>query len=128
MQVRAALQSPERQTVAPLAALQGPSPFANPQELSVVSQTPLTQTSVAAVVAQVPSSVGLACGESVGIAPPLASFGVHVCEVSLHHLPPAQSASRLQLPAIRHFPLALQAPDRQIVAPFATVHGPSLLA
>ena len=51
--------------------------------------------------------------------------GVQVCMLSSHQLPPAQSASTLQPPAGSQVPLALQAPERQTVAAFAVVHGPS---
>ena len=56
---------------------------------------------------------------------PLASFGVHVCVVSLHQLPPAQSASRLQPPAGSQRPFVLHAPERHTTPPLAIVQGPS---
>ena len=90
---------PERHTVAPLALVHGPSPLAKPHLLSAASHTRLTQTSVAAGALQVPLSVGLVCGASVGIPVPFTSFAVQTWVVSVHHVPPEQSASTLQPPA-----------------------------
>jgi hypothetical protein len=118
-------QSPERQTalVPPSPGVHGPSPFRKPQALSV-SQTLLTHATAPAATVQVPSSVGLECPGSVGTGLPLATFGVHVCALSLQYWPLAQSASTAQPPAGSHVPLELQAPERHTVAPLAAVQGP----
>jgi hypothetical protein len=122
------LQSPERQTVAPFVAVQGPSPLAYPHSLSFVSHTPLVHTRVPAAAVHVPSSVGLVCAPSTGTAVPLASCPVQMCVVSSHQLPAVQSASTLQPPLGSHVPLVLHAPERQTVAPVTAVQGPSPLA
>jgi hypothetical protein len=124
-QVPLALQTPERQTVAPVELVQGPSPFAYPHALPLSSQTPLWHTRAPAAAEQVPFSVGFVCGPSVGIAVPFASVAVQVCIDSSHHCSAAQSASTSQLPAAMHVPFALQTPERQTVAPVELVHGPS---
>src|SRR3977135_3654060 len=90
-----------------------------------MSQTPLTHTSAPAAGVHMPPSVGFVCGASVGTAVPFMSFGVHMCAISLHQLPPAQSASTLQPPAGSQRPLALHAPERHTTGPLATVQGPS---
>jgi hypothetical protein len=95
---------------------------------SALSHTALWQTSALAWLEHTPLSVGLACGVSVGMAVLLASVGVQVCSVSLHQLPPVQSASTLQPPAGSHKRLLLHAPVRHTVAAFAAVHGPRLTA
>ena len=76
----------------------------------------------------VPLSVGLVCGGSLGTARRSASLGVQVCVLSLHQLPPAQSASTLQPPAGSQRPLTLHAPERHTVPPLPAVQGPSPLA
>jgi hypothetical protein len=93
--------------------------------LSVVSHTPLVQTSVLAAVVHVPSNVGLVCGGSFGIAVPFASCGVHVWVLSSHQLPPEQSASTSHPPAGSHVPFVLQVPERHTTGPVGPVHGPS---
>src|SRR5580704_9470420 len=93
-----------------------------------MSQTPLLHTRTAAAAVQIPLSVGLVWEASVGTATPLASCAVHVCALSLHQWPVAQSASTLQLPAASHVPVALQAPERHTEAPASELHGPSPLA
>ena len=120
-----ALHVPERHTVPPLPAVQGPSPVAKPHLLSVASQTPLMHTSAPAWAVQVLLSVGFICGPSVGISVPLETFGVHMWALSLHQLPPEQSASTLQPPEGAHVPLLLHFPERQTVPPFTIVQGPS---
>ena len=75
-----------------------------------------------------PFSVGFVCGPSVGTPPPFAIFGVQVCTLSSHQLPPEQSVSTLQLPAASQVPFELHAPERQTTPPFATVQGPSPFA
>ena len=108
--------------------VQGPSPTAKPQRLSVGSQTPLAQTSVAAGAVHMPFSVGLVCGPSVGSAPPLAIGAVHVWVLSSHQLPPPQSPSTLQPPAGPQVPLALHTPERQTTTELVALQGPSPLA
>jgi len=119
-----ALQLPERHTTAPLAAVHGPCPAAKPHSLSALSQTALWQTSAAAGDEQLPSRVGLVCGASVGSGLPFGSVALQVCELCSHHLPLAQSASRLQPLAERHLPSAPHAPERHTTAPLALVQGP----
>jgi hypothetical protein len=126
-QVPFTLQAPDRHTVPPVAAVQGPSPIAKPHLLSAVSQTPLAQTSAAAAVVHVPSRVGPVWGPSVGIAAPLASFAVQVWVVSWHHWPPVQSPSTLQPPTGSHTRLTLHAPERHTVPALLAEHGPSPL-
>jgi hypothetical protein len=58
----------------------------------------------------------------------LASVGVQACNVSLHQLPPVQSASTLQPPAGWHKRFELQEPVRQTVAALLALHGPLLMA
>jgi hypothetical protein len=55
---RLVLHAPERHTVAPSWASQGPSPVAKPQALSRKSQTPLAHAALPARAVHVPSSVG----------------------------------------------------------------------
>jgi len=93
----------ERQTALPFVPVHGPSPFAKPHSLSLVSHTPLTQTTVPAAAVHVPFSVGPVWAASVGTATPFASWGVHMCAVSLHQLPAPQSASVKQ--AVPHEPV-----------------------
>jgi hypothetical protein len=95
--------------------------------LSLVSQTPLVQVSVAAAAVQVPSSVGFAWAPSLGTGVPLATVGRHMCIVSLHQVPAAQSASTLQPPEGSHVPLTLHIPERQTLL-VAGVQGPSPFA
>src|SRR6185312_3816092 len=118
-QVPSALHMPERQTVEPSSGVHGPSPSARPHSLSLLSQTPLAQVSIAAPLEQLPSSVGFMWGGSLGTGEPLASFGVHWCIDSSHQLPPLQSASTLQLPSGSHWPLALHMPLSQEAPPVA---------
>ena len=115
----------ERQTVAPSVAVHGPSPFAKPHSLSLVSQTPLVHTSIPAAALHVPSSVGLLCGASDGNALALGSVGRQAFMLTSHHLPMGQSASTLQPPMGSQKPLLLQTVERQTVPPVAPVHGPS---
>jgi len=96
--------------------------------LSFGSHTWLVQTSVAAAVVHRPFSVGPVCVASVGIAVPFASVALHVCADSSHHSWAGQSLSTLQPVDAPQVPLEPQTPERQIVAPFALVHGPSPLA
>jgi hypothetical protein len=96
--------------------------------LSFTSQTPLAQTSAPAAVVHVPFRVGFVWLASVGTAVPFASCATHACIVSLHHLPVEQSASTLQPPAGSQVPFVLHAAERQSVAPFVAVQGPSPLA
>ena len=70
------LQAPDRQTVPPLAAVQGPSPLAYPHSLSEVSQTPDVHTEVPADAVQTPVSGGV-WPEIVGMGVPFASLGAH---------------------------------------------------
>jgi hypothetical protein len=116
--------SVERQTVAPLVASHGPSPFAKPHLSSFVSQAPLRQTSAPALVVHLPFSVGLACAASVGIAAPFASFGAHACVDTLHHVPVAQSPSTLQPPGAMQVPPVEHTPERQTSVAFDGVHEP----
>jgi hypothetical protein len=88
----------------------------------------LAQTSAPAPAVHMPFSVGFVCGPSVGRAPPFAIFGVQVCTLSSHQLPPEQSASTLQVPAGSQTPLTLHMPERQTPPPLATVQGPSPFA
>jgi hypothetical protein len=127
-QVPPTLHAPERHTVPPVPIVHGPSPLAYPHLLSLVSQTPLLQTSVPAAAVHVPSSVGFACGGSVGITVPLESCGVHACVLSSHQLPPVQSASTLHPLGGAHVPFMLHVPERHTTPPFVAVHGPSPLA
>jgi hypothetical protein len=127
-QVPFVLHAPERHTVLALPAVHDPSPFAYPHLLSLMSQTPLTQTSIAAAGTHSPSRTGFMCGMSTGIDVPLASFGVHVPVVSSHQLPPVQSASVAQPPAGSQTPEPLHVPERQTVAPLPAVQGPSPFA
>jgi hypothetical protein len=99
--------------------------------LSVVSHTALVQTRDAAPTVQVAFSTGFMCGGSLGMSVPLGSFAVHVCDVSSHQSPPAQSASTLHPPAGSHLPLVLHTPERHTVPPLPVgpeVQGPSPLA
>jgi hypothetical protein len=89
----------------------------------LVSHTPLTQVSAPTAVEHVPSSAGLVCAGSVGTLVPLASCGVHVCDVSSHQLPVGQSASTLQPPMGSHVPFELQVPDRHTTPPLPPVPG-----
>ena len=72
-------------------------------------------------------SVGVVCGGSLGIVTPLGSLAVQVWVLSVHQLPPVQSASTLQPPRGSQSPLVLHAVERQTVGPVATVQGPSPL-
>ena len=72
--------------------------MSKPHLSSPVSQTPLWQTSAPARLVQVPSSVGFACGASVGSAVLLVSLGVQAWSVTLHQWPPVQSAPTLPAP------------------------------
>ena len=92
------LHAPERQTAAPVCAVQGPSPFAKPQRLSFASQTPLWQTRAAAAAVHVPFKVGFVWAGSVGNAEPFTSCGVQMCVVSLHQFPAGQLLSTVQAP------------------------------
>ena len=88
-------------------------------------------TSAPAGPVHTPFSVGLVCPGSVGIRVPFASFGVHVCVLSMHQLPPTQSASTLQPPRGSHLPFVLHAPERHTTPPLPelpAVHGPSPFA
>jgi hypothetical protein len=114
----------ERQTVPPVLASHGPSPFAYPQALSFVSHAWLWQTRAAALAVQLPSSTGFVCLPSTGIAVPLASCAVHVDVVSSHHEGLAQSASVKQPPVGSQKPVVLHAPERHTPALLA-LHGPS---
>jgi hypothetical protein len=122
------LHMPDWHTVAPFIGVHGPSPLAYPHSLFVVSQTPETQTRVAAAAVQPPFSVGFVCVGSFGMAVPFVSFGLQAWVASSHQSPPEQSASTSQPPAGSHTPLVLHAPERQTVAPFIAVQGPSPLA
>jgi hypothetical protein len=117
-------QRPERHTLAPSAAVHGPTPVAKPHSSSFVSHTPLTHTKVAAASLQLPSSVGLVCGASVGSGVPFASRGKQAPIATLHHLPAAQSPSTLQPSPGWQRPFVLQLAERQTTAPLAAVHGP----
>jgi hypothetical protein len=81
-----------------------------------------------AAAVQVPSRVGVMCGGSLGTGMPFASWGTHMCIVSLHQLPPAQSLSTLQPPAGAQSPLELHVPERHTTGPFIIVQGPSPFA
>jgi hypothetical protein len=118
------LQRPERQTLPASAAVHGPMPLAKPHSSSRVSHTPLTQTKVAAASLQMPSSVGLEWGASLGSGVPFPSCGKQAPMATLHHLPPVQSASTLQPVAGWHSPFVLQAAERHTTPPLAIVHGP----
>src|SRR5262249_14000946 len=76
-QVPSVLQAPERQTVPPSDIVHGPSPFARPQRVSLVSQTALAPALRPAAWVQVPSSVGLWPG-SFGTGCPFGIFGTQV--------------------------------------------------
>src|SRR6202044_2186351 len=107
-QVPLTLHAPERQTTGPVATVQGPSPLAEPQSLSAMSQTPLVQVSAPAPGEHMPFSVSSVWAGSVGTAPPFATFAAQVWVVSSHHWP-GQSASWLQPPAGSQVPLTLHA-------------------
>ena len=128
MQVPSLLHAPERQTTPWFCFVQGPSSFRKPHLLSFVSQTELRQTSVAAGCVQVASSVGFACGGSLGIAVPFTSFGAQTWFEMLHQSPFAQSPSTLQPPAGWQRLFALHDCERQTTVWFAFAQGPSPFA
>jgi hypothetical protein len=128
MHVPSVLQSPERQTVVPFAAVHGPSPFAYPHSLSFVSHTALVQTSIPAPALQVPSTVGFMCGGSFGIACPFESVGLQNPADSSHHVPETHWLSIVHATVGVQVPLASQSPERQTTEPFSPVHGPSPFA
>jgi hypothetical protein len=86
------VQMPERQTRSPLIGVHGPTPLGSPHLLSVVSQTPLTQTDAPTAGLHTPA---LWSG-SFETAVPLGSFGVQVNVLPLQKLVAAQSVSLAQ--------------------------------
>lgn len=111
--------APDRQTTAALPFVHGPVPFAKPQRLSPVSQTPLVHTAVAACTVHTPFSVGFVCEGTFGMATPLARSAVHV---ALGDAPVSHHWAARQLPsftqALPHAPVAWQMPP-EWVAPMA---------
>jgi hypothetical protein len=98
--VPATLHAPDRHTLAPAPAVQGPSPVAKPH-LPSESQTPLVHTSAPTGAVQVPLSTGLVCGASIGNATPLASVAWHAFALSSHQVPVGHAESLAQPTTVR---------------------------
>jgi hypothetical protein len=124
-QVPFAAQTPDWHTVPPLAAVHGPSPFARPHSLSVVSQTPEAHTAVPTAVVHMPLRSGV-WPVRVGIMSPFGSLASQVMVSVLQNCVDAQSLSIVHAGAgaPQSFVVMLHIPERQMAAPTPVEHVP----
>ncbi|HYQ47084.1 MAG TPA: hypothetical protein VER11_34175 [Polyangiaceae bacterium] len=91
------------------------------------SQAALMQTAVPAAASHVPFNTG-EWAIIVGMAVPFGSFAVQTLVSVLQNCVEAQSSSTVHVAGAWHTPEIEQAPERQITAAFAEVHGPEPFA